>query len=346
MSSLPVVNDGCPYPVWWIATQSTFALIYFTITCHAIYIFYQFIKHKKSETSSKFSLKLAFTIIISSIIVFISWTILSISSIFCNQVFALYYIIIAGIMLLSYITQWYTLLILFYERLHFIFNPTMYALSNCTTRFYKTMFILLPIAFIITSCLYVILSNKYFWLWSIIGSMVVLFVLILMISMVILFIYKLIYVYRDTVANVSNNDTVDNEVIIGAITKLTILNSISTVITLIVLGCFVYGINTGLRSNPVFHIFYVLMSILEYYSNFLSAIMCYKKYEGYYKYLCKYMDNNCRICWRKIVNIDGNNARNLENVVGEVRVPTMGLETGMSSVSVSSDNTVGPIEEL
>ena len=111
-----------------------------------------------------------------------------------------------------------------------------------------------------------------------------------MISMVILFVYRLIQVYKTEH---------DNEILIGAITKITILVSISVSVTMVDL------VTTTLYRYVAHSILlqwiFSYVALFDVYTNFICVIMCYKMFKKYYQNVCSCMDIKCRICWNKLI---------------------------------------------
>ena len=152
-----IINQfGCPYPIWWTSIASIFTLIFFICLCHAVVALYQYIQNKSNESVSKCSIRSGMIIIIASIILFSSWVLITLEITICHDIdnYINFLMIVTVIYVLSSIVQSYTLLILFYERLHFIFIGTSYQLSTCTATFYKMTFIITPISMIMVGFSY------------------------------------------------------------------------------------------------------------------------------------------------------------------------------------------------
>eukprot|EP01083_Nonionella_stella_P084486 233882_1 len=117
----------------------------------------------------------------------------------------------------------------------------------------------------------------------------------LMISLGILFIYKLITVYR-------NGCIASNDVYVCAITRTTILCSISISMSFVaIIGCTFYHLDT---SNHTAVWLTRFLTLADVYSNTLCVVMCYKCFLPIYDKLCIHLDAMCRRCWIKIVRDD------------------------------------------
>ena len=128
--------------------------------------------------------------------------------------------------------------------------------------------------------------------------------------MVILFIYRLIQVYKK-----ENN----NEILVGAITKSIILVSISISVTSIDLFATVLYRYVSSYTFAQWVIHYV--ALFDVYTNFICVIFCYKSFKGYYTKICSCMDNKCRVCWDKvIVDKSENTVEKLENRTNDHRL--------------------------
>ena len=87
--------------------------------------------------------------------------------------------------------------------------------------------------------------------------------------------------------------------VVSAITKTTILTSISIIIT------FSNAIVAMIRINNPNDIYTAWIAnyfvLLDVYTNFLCVIMCYKAFRRYYKTLCSCFDIKCRKCWVNVI---------------------------------------------
>ena len=285
-----------------------FTAIYFPVACillmSAFYCLYTFSKKRVSESGDKSSsqntdnktnksvIHCTYIIIITTICAIsaelfggIHWT--------CHGMNHGLLSIINNIFNLVFAVQLFTLLILFYVTVNAIFIGTSFELSKITKTIYKIMFIAEPIYIIIVLIARSFLSLSF---WAILVGFCVLFLLLLMISIIILYIYKLICVYR----SVGGNKNEQNTIMVDKITKLTILCSISIGITFCDFVSLVIGYSGLLSTNYLyFHYFVVLFDI---YTNLICIVLSSKIFEKYYVILCKCMDIKCKICWTKIAN--------------------------------------------
>ena len=251
---------------------------------------YHAFTHRKEETMLPISRKCSVIFIFctwmalsSSIIVF-SGTCLNIVTTEVHQIAILLYYLTFG--MASFI-----LIIIFFHRIVRVFKKTPFQLKKITIRIYNISFILLPSWLFAGIALGWIICKSECILVGIVASLFLLFYILLLISLVSLFIYKLIQVY--------NNEQDDNGTLVAAITKLAVLVSLSVFVTF---------------TNMITTVFYfqyervwiewlsIFVAIADLYTNFICVIMCFKAFKSHYDLLCHGLDSICKICWNKIVN--------------------------------------------
>ena len=163
-----------------------------------------------------------------------------------------------------------------------------------------------------------------------------------MISLTILFIKKLIVVYRKTYnsdQNIQNNE--HEKGLLAPITRLTVLVTLSLSSTcLLVISQVIRGFydNQGTR----FLVYVVGSSNL--YINFVNAMLANKMFKHWYKRICGLLDMKCRECWMRwihdiedevqLLNIIGDNEKSFEVITSPPAT------TEIKIVATKSDETV------
>ena len=257
-----------------------------TFICTVVYVTYQFINKRKVEKSSQVSQKCG-SIFIASIFICVSCSIL----VFGGKCYKISWEMYQLSLLIYYGmfgVQSFSLIVIFFDRIKRVFDKTPFQLSKCTK--YSFQFILIglpPYLFMILIGYSLCTQNCYIWVYLMTSSLLI--YIILLILLVILFIYKLIQVY---------NNEHNNDVLIGAITKMTILASLSVIIT------FLDAISTILyfRLNDIYSEWTsIFISLIDLYTNFICIIFSYKIFKPFYHILCKCLDSKCRACWIKLI---------------------------------------------
>eukprot|EP01084_Bolivina_argentea_P088060 158978_1 len=205
--------------------------------------------------------------------------------------------------LASFAIQSYLLLWIFFVRLKKVFKKSPLRLSNISNYTYIGMFSgMIILCFIGTICIFVQPELMGFIELAFLG----LFAMV-MLSLVLLFVYKLIRVYRIN-SGMDNKD----EDLISAITKTTLLTTISISITI------TNGIFTALwdsENNIVFRWFCHYIVLVDVFTNFICIIMSYKIYKGYYLVICRFIDSKCRDCCTYTAQMDENHNATISQMV-------------------------------
>ena len=270
--------------------------------CTIIYVYYQLIANRNIEKSSKLSQKCGYIFILSvllaitsSIITFsgkcykISWNIYQLSLLIYYTMFGIHS---------------FVLIIIFFDRINRVFYRTPFQLSKCTK--YSWYFILtaFPLYLLIILIGFGTCSNSNnnnCFIWVYLGCLLLFIYVLLLIALTCLFINKLIQVY--------NNDN-NNQELIKAITKMTILASLSVFIT------FLDAISTifYFRLNNIYSEWIsIFIALADIYTNFICIVFCYKYFKPFYNKLCKCLDMKCRKCW--IIIISKNNANQIAKII-------------------------------
>ena len=298
---LPIYGD-CPYPIWWSTIESIPTIILSIFLCQTIFVLYRILQNRSNEKVSKCSISLIIILTTTSLLTFLTHMSYHATLIICTQNLSTVKSIATVLYVPSYIIQFYTLLLLFYSKTDYIFLGTSFELASCTRTSYKAIFIIISVA-VIFSWMLRYFDSPHARVISIVMIMIGMFaILLLMISIIILTVKKLMHVYRETFKyfNKEYMDE-DNDPTVAAITKLTILSSLSITLTVISISVASYRL-TADRNNVYLWCFGTAVSILDIYANFISGIMCYKTFDIYYKTICRCVDFRCRRCWMTIIN--------------------------------------------
>eukprot|EP01084_Bolivina_argentea_P000519 976_1 len=179
----------------------------------SIYVFYYFITREKEITSK---------IRKTNHIVFIACTILCIISKMATETLKFYKPnLILPILNLLYIglfgiQLWFCLLI-FYDKIRLVFIKTPYRLKNCTHNVYKTLFILIAV-YMVLGGIFIFLFSHFLIAVIAIEVLFLIIFIILMVSLVWLFIYKLLEVNKSIA--IQNQD--DDGKLVASITKISL----------------------------------------------------------------------------------------------------------------------------
>ena len=206
---------------------------------------------------------------------------------------------IAAIFVVLWFMQIAALTILLYLRLVMVFTNTSYAISKCIQYTYNTIFIAIAAIFILTIIVSLI-TESYTIFSSVVAVLLVAYIFI-MISLTILFIRKLVAVYRSTYhwdKNAKNNNENDKG-LVEPITRLTILISLSMVFTILLV---IMQVIRVLHDTEVAHFMIHAVGVANLYMNFVNAMMTNKIFVGYYRKICAPLDVKCRKCCMRIIH--------------------------------------------
>eukprot|EP01084_Bolivina_argentea_P201287 344080_1 len=272
----------------------TGALIFYAIMCIifiliAIYSLYIFITKEKEQTDQMNKKILCFeTAFLIATILAIGMNVpLAFAQCFSKNyklIFAMFWMSFWGI-------QSFLLLVVFFYRLLTVFKKTRFRLKKATEFIYKMTFIALPTYFV---TIVIIVFPLGIWITTpfLAAMLVAIFLLAfiaLSISLVILFIYKLIEVFKG-----SQSDPA----LISAVTKLSLLNTLSISITFLdgIVTVAFFSVSNESRHFEWIDIVSDYMTALDTFTNFCCIVLCYKSFKFYYGKLCQPADAKCRIC--------------------------------------------------
>eukprot|EP01084_Bolivina_argentea_P162636 283008_1 len=173
-----------------IVRTLVFSCINIILILSTIPIIYQFIKNH-IESTNKVSMKLFY-----STLMFLIVTVAVLSSqlylliIDCSESISKFIGEIVHVSL--YLMQNYLVLSIAFTKLYIVFNNTIFQLAKSTVQIYGTLYIIMPILCVIGGVCYGIDTQ----LGTIVGAVLFLFLLFFIIATFILFIRKLMAVYR------------------------------------------------------------------------------------------------------------------------------------------------------
>eukprot|EP01084_Bolivina_argentea_P214677 364433_1 len=197
--------------------------------------------------------------------------------------------------LLFYIFQSYLLSIIVFMTLKYSFRDTAFALSKRTINKCKVIYVFIPILGICN----VMFNNT--TIGAIFAAILILVLLSFFISMIVLFIRKLISIYKNIDADAN---------LIRKITKLTVLSCVSMSLTLLVPIIMFIILSTNVRAAIGSSIFFGGV-LLDTTTNLLCIVMTYGYFNDYYVKICYCMHNICQSTWGKFI---GDEARILASI--------------------------------
>eukprot|EP01084_Bolivina_argentea_P011068 20686_1 len=203
---------------------------------------------------------------------------------YCSDM-QLIWIILYALYTLSYAVQLYSLLLLLFFRIHWIFKSTMFAFSKYILQGFKILFIVTPLLFVASICVY----NLNRMHGTIMVGISFLVAIVLVVSITILFVRKLIHVYQNR----------DNEELLTVITKTTILTFCSIFITALTNTSVIIAnvIIISIHSLMISHI----IAMFDMFSNFMFIALTYKCFQKEYNILFGFIDIKCRnLCYKAV----------------------------------------------
>eukprot|EP01084_Bolivina_argentea_P289395 496945_1 len=181
----------------------------------------------------------------------------------------------------------YCLSLSFFINLYYIFRESIIGINSKTKYIFIAIFTCQPIIILSTAILEIKFRGTV--LWYCIFALNYILLIIVCISIVILYVYKLVIVYT-----VFNKDII----LIKLITKTSILAITSIIFSLITIFLMIYkyGTNTD--------IFYVhAITSIDILTNFLCIMLGFQYFENHYNKLCGLcLHKQCELCWVCIVD--------------------------------------------
>ena len=206
------------------------------------------------------------------------------------------YGIVYNLLTQSYVIQTLLLLGILFARLYFVFKRSSFALSTTAIKSYWIFFSLVVVDYISAG---IVFANPVvgttFGLTIIASAFAML--IIMVVWLVILFLYKLIQVYKIQKGN-------DKSGLVGVITKTSILTIISIFATLL-------NALTAIAGAGDYH---NLIAVFDFMTNFWCIILSFNGYHDWYRKMCGYCDSKCAACLYKIVLIKMNQTNEQERV--------------------------------
>ena len=188
-----------------------------------------------------------------------------------------------------------TLSLLFLRSVINVFYGTIYEISNCTLKIYGLIYIIGIITTIPIIILSFFPSDPMWTLWSLIAAFNIGLYIVLMISLTILFISKLVKIYKNTKDAVEDES---NQELVGSITRLTLLISLSMIISLIVV--IITGIRGFIQTETTRFIVHCSV-VFDLYTNFVNTMLTQQLFDNEYNRICGYCDKRCRECMKGMV---------------------------------------------
>ena len=221
--------------------------------------------------------------------------------------------------------HYYMLLLILFIRVYFAFQGSMFALTKCTVKTYIVIYIIEPILFILGGFMYIIVDSP---IGLMLIAVAVVFILSLIISIVALYVQKLIQVYK-----LSKGD----EHYMSIITKTTILTMMSVIVT-----CFGY--------IPFFMVNYLngytywimeLSLLIDIYTNYICVVVGYPVFATLYNKLCGGLDLKCRNCCGKLAGIDVNESNIAKNIqISQANSSSPGARSTSPESSISGGGMI------
>ena len=290
MSTLPHCNKN--FYFW----RNVFIVINVIVLLSTIIITFKFIQSHLAITDKEKWAKKKTIFYVS--LLFICFTILSLSgllieiSLSCIHHIFLDYSFLIFITL--YLLQSGCLLLISFIRVKYVFDTTFMKLSKCTIRFYYIIFVILALFIPLSMIELIDTENDILYIiTAFAASMVFLLLIFLSVSIMILFIRKLIQVYKMV--------TKDDD-LIEIITRSTILTLVSISVTLIVLP------TSGIQMQYPWILVYVFL--FDITTNFLCIMLSFDLMKEYYVTICGCIDSQCKKCWTNIVQNEADSNRN------------------------------------
>ena len=202
--------------------------------------------------------------------------------------------IITNISTQLYGIQTELLLAIFFMRLYFIFDETVFALSKATIRIYWIIYCLCTLLWVAAAIAFSNFSHRS--IASVIIGIAFSMSLITISILIILFLYKMTQVY--TSVDLENSDPT----YIGVITKTSILASISTTLSLLNAIVIILEVLPSTRS---IHIIFIskLFNVYDVFTNFWCVILSFSDYADWYLKICRGCDSRCVSCWHSIAGL-------------------------------------------
>jgi len=166
---------------------------------------------------------------------------------------------------------------IFFSKLVYIFEGSLYEISRCTRWLYNGILISFPVYIVLTATVAWSLE-KYF------AIVFMLWIIIMMTSLLALFINKLLVINRDC----TKQSTDALNAFVNDITKVTLLTVISVSVTM--LNVLISGIQYFVWQTVAFR----FIPILDVFTNFLCVMFCFPAFTAYYTSYCTCADRRCK----------------------------------------------------
>eukprot|EP01083_Nonionella_stella_P061844 161011_1 len=201
-------------------------------------------------------------------------------------------VIIIEITDFAYFGHWLCMVCILFARLYYIFNNTVYRLSESAMNTFKTVMCLIMMN--IPAALYFKVTSQ----TNIFGIILVIWIWFLSIYTVCFFIYKLRQLNRSMV----QTDTRGDAELLLTITKCSILTSFSILFTLAF--CILIIVSAATHNNYASLVMMTkYITVLDVFVNFLCIVLSFGFNNNWYMKCCRVCDIKCRIlCQYKPAN--------------------------------------------
>eukprot|EP01084_Bolivina_argentea_P201444 344329_1 len=305
---------------------SVFCLLSSTI------IIYGFIKQYMTSPNdfttrlSKWLFYAGIAFVTTSLFSLLSWTVWPILMVsVCNSKLM---VIIIDIWKLSYGLQFYLLLLMLFIRLIAVFSGSPLQLSSKILRFYVAIYVIVPILIV----LYMILIRYIEPIFSL-SLLIFVFILVifLIISITVLFVRRLITVYKDAESG---------EEWMNIVNKTTLLTLVSLSFTILAPIAVVFS---ALNESDIIQCVQNFILMIDMYSNLVCVVFSYSYFNKYYAKICGPLDMKCKRMWFKFV---GKDMKFMVDIVNQSKTQIQSdknqskieIQSNISNSSISSNN--------
>eukprot|EP01083_Nonionella_stella_P151643 484860_1 len=213
----------------------------------------------------------------------------------CYQMSDLLAVMTDLVYILFYCIQSYVLLMIFFRKVKTVFAKTPLRLSRLTANVYKTLFIALPVYMALLLPMHLLIPLHIWSLFLLFGGFSL---IVFMISLLVLFVYKLVQAMKYNAAD-------DQQDFVYAITKTTILSSISTVITFVDIIAITTSYNNLSDRDVIYYKWFAnTIGLFDLYTNFACVVLLSKVFQAYYVKLCSCLHAKCSVCIKNLVHHD------------------------------------------
>eukprot|EP01084_Bolivina_argentea_P272394 463760_1 len=287
MSTVSAISNCNAEETSWVIIVVAFGSV-FLLSC--IVISYRFIKFSNRNTLILKYMQPVYLILVCLTFVVINITNICICT--CNNdIYTSQFLALLSSLLIS--LEAYGLQLLFFTRIYHCFQETCFAISTTTLIYFSIIYIITPICYVFI-CIIYINNSVDPTLEIIINGIVAIISFTMMLSILILFVYKLIKVLKQ-----KNSNENDQQFYRQIIKKTTIL--ISTTIFFKVLLPFFIVLRSRMNSVSVFY-FAKLFAYFLVYADFAALVLSNSQFNNYYVKICGAMEMCCSNLWTRCIH--------------------------------------------